>query len=67
MKFKGGLQANSFRCAYCGEINHTFVDLSQGNTQKYVEDCQVCCRPNQLSISYDKWNEKFIIQSQQSQ
>lgn len=66
MKFKGESQGSEFRCAYCGEINHTVVDPSEGETQKYIEDCQVCCRPNQLSISYDKWNEKFILQSRQS-
>ncbi|TYP93324.1 Cysteine-rich CPXCG [Fodinibius salinus] len=56
-----------YHCAYCGERNRTFVDPSQGDTQTYIEDCQVCCRPNKLSVSYDKWNEKFIIQSRQSQ
>ena len=32
-----------YTCAYCGEINLTFVDLSAGAQQSYVEDCQVCC------------------------
>lgn len=67
MKHRTELEGTAFRCAYCGEINHTVVDPSQGEIQKYIEDCQVCCRPNLLSISYDKWNEKFIIQSRQSQ
>lgn len=40
-----------FYCAYCGETNLTFVDLSGGGQQSYVEDCQVCCRPNILYIS----------------
>lgn len=40
-------------CAYCGETNTTFVDLSAGSQQSYVEDCQVCCRPNVLSIWID--------------
>jgi hypothetical protein len=60
-------QATEFRCAYCEETNHTFVDPSRGDTQKYIEDCQVCCRPNGLAISYDKWNKDFIIQSRPSQ
>ncbi len=34
-------------CAFCGESNSTFVDFSAGLTQSYVEDCQVCCQPNQ--------------------
>lgn len=40
-------------CAFCGEPNTTFVDLSAGLTQTYIEDCQVCCRPNQLYITVD--------------
>jgi len=42
-----------YYCACCGEANLTFVDLSQGLGQSYVEDCQVCCRPNQLFITVD--------------
>ena len=40
-------------CAFCGEPNTTFVDLSAGLSQTYIEDCQVCCRPNQLYITVD--------------
>lgn len=67
MKYKAESQGTKFRCAYCGEINHTFVDPSQGDTQKYIEDCQICCRPNELSVSYDKFNKEFLIQSRQAQ
>jgi hypothetical protein len=41
-------------CAFCGESNTTFVDLSAGNEQSYVEDCQVCCRPNILYVRVDE-------------
>ncbi|MEX0780141.1 MAG: CPXCG motif-containing cysteine-rich protein [Balneolales bacterium] len=44
------IQEAQYSCAWCGEINHTFVDPSQGDQQSYVEDCQVCCHPNILSI-----------------
>ncbi len=42
-----------YTCAFCGEVNTTFVDLSAGLSQTYIEDCQVCCRPNQLYITVD--------------
>jgi hypothetical protein len=42
---------SSFVCAYCFELNETIVDASGGLNQEYVEDCQVCCRPNALTIS----------------
>ncbi|MGF1481584.1 MAG: CPXCG motif-containing cysteine-rich protein [Cyanophyceae cyanobacterium] len=41
-------------CAFCGESNTTFVDLSAGSQQSYVEDCQVCCRPNVLYLRVDE-------------
>jgi hypothetical protein len=36
-------------CPYCGERQQTGVDCSAGN-QSYIEDCQVCCRPIEISI-----------------
>jgi hypothetical protein len=50
-----------YQCAGCGEWNETQVDDSAGRRQSYVEDCQVCCRPNVLSISYDAESEAFLI------
>ena len=43
----------SFTCAFCGELVDTTVDPSAGANQSYVEDCQVCCRPNVLRIRVD--------------
>lgn len=43
-----------YTCAYCGEPNLTFIDLSAGGQQSYVEDCQVCCRPNVLYVRIDE-------------
>jgi hypothetical protein len=37
-------------CPYCGEVMTTRLDLSAGS-QTYVEDCQVCCQPMQMSVS----------------
>lgn len=67
MKSKNTNHTPTFRCIYCGELNHTFIDRSQGKTQQYIEDCQVCCRPNELSVSYDKWDKEFIIQASPTQ
>lgn len=43
-----------FICAFCGEPNSTLVDLSIRQQQTYIEDCQVCCRPNVLYIRIDE-------------
>lgn len=41
----------TYFCAYCGEENDLDVDPTAGMRQEYVEDCQVCCRPNRLLIT----------------
>jgi hypothetical protein len=35
------------------------VDPSAGRRQQYIEDCQVCCKPNLLHIEYD--GEEWVI------
>lgn len=53
-----------YTCAYCGEINLTFVDLSAGSQQSYVEDCQVCCQPNVLYLCVDEETLDIEISSE---
>ena len=40
------------QCPYCGEEMEIALDPGSGPRQEYVEDCQVCCRPWQVSVSY---------------
>jgi len=39
-------------CPYCGEINEIALDPGSGSRQEYIEDCQVCCRPWRVVVSY---------------
>ena len=39
----------TIHCPYCGEAYETPVDPSAGS-QRYVEDCAVCCRPIEISL-----------------
>ncbi|MFZ0298958.1 MAG: CPXCG motif-containing cysteine-rich protein [Candidatus Sulfotelmatobacter sp.] len=50
-----------FQCAGCGEWNSTTIDESAGHHQSYVEDCQVCCKPNVLRVGYDIESREFFI------
>ncbi len=50
-----------FQCAGCGEWNSTTVDESSGRRQSYVEDCQVCCKPNLLRFEYDGTSREFFV------
>jgi hypothetical protein len=40
-------------CPYCGERYETPVDLT-GGSFSYIEDCQICCRPIELSGEVDE-------------
>lgn len=51
----------AFQCAGCGEWNQTTVDESAGRSQSYIEDCQVCCKPNLLRVRYDPEAREFVI------
>jgi hypothetical protein len=35
-----------------------------GHRQRYVEDCQVCCKPNVLCIRWDGDAEEFLIEAE---
>lgn len=43
------LPAIDIACPYCGQWITLLVDESAG-AQQYIEDCQVCCRPIQVSV-----------------
>ena len=40
-------------CPWCGETVEFLIDLGGGDSQDYVEDCEVCCRPWQVSVMLD--------------
>ena len=39
-------------CPYCGELNEIALDPGSGTEQEYTEDCQVCCRPWRVLVTY---------------
>ena len=55
---------SGFQCAGCGEWNETLVDASPGLQLSYVEDCQVCCKPNVLRITWDKSAGEYAIEAE---
>lgn len=40
----------SYLCGACGEEIVIPIDVSEGESQKFVEDCPVCCRPNVIHV-----------------
>jgi Cysteine-rich CPXCG len=56
--------SSGFQCSYCGEWNASEVDESAGASQQYVEDCQVRCQPNILTVRFDRTQDEFVIRAQ---
>jgi len=44
-----------FKCPYCFERISMLLDLSESGTQTYIEDCEVCCRPIQISFTVEEY------------
>ncbi|MGB9429082.1 MAG: CPXCG motif-containing cysteine-rich protein [Gammaproteobacteria bacterium] len=40
------------QCPYCGETIEVVIDCSVED-QRYIEDCQVCCRPMDITVAID--------------
>lgn len=41
------------QCPYCGERIELELDTANP-AQRYIEDCQVCCRPIEISTTADE-------------
>ncbi|WP_415376848.1 CPXCG motif-containing cysteine-rich protein [Patiriisocius sp. Uisw_017] len=46
------MEEHFFQCPYCWEEISMLLDTSVSH-QTYVEDCEVCCNPMELSVNYD--------------
>jgi transcription elongation factor Elf1 len=46
------MKEHFFHCPYCWEQISMLIDFSQ-SSQHYIEDCEVCCNPIQLSIKIE--------------
>jgi hypothetical protein len=51
----------TYHCAFCGEENDVFVDVSGGSHQTFTEDCAVCCRPNLITLAIDDEGDVTIV------
>ena len=53
------LTPHAIDCPYCGESIGILLDTSIPS-QRYIEDCQVCCRPITLSVEIDADGEPQV-------
>jgi hypothetical protein len=50
-------------CPHCGEAIDTFPDPGGGESQEYIEDCSVCCRPILFSATLDGATGEFDVEA----
>ena len=46
------LPSQDVECPYCGEVITLVLETSAGS-QRYIEDCHVCCRPITVDLDVD--------------
>ncbi len=44
---------SQLNCPYCGESYGSVIDLTD-RSRTYIEDCQVCCQPIQVTLRVDR-------------
>lgn len=47
-------------CPYCGEPITLLIDCSEAE-QRYVEDCEVCCRPIEIEVAIQQDGSLQVI------
>jgi transcription elongation factor Elf1 len=46
-------EEHHFDCPHCGERISMVLDMSAGS-QRYVEDCEVCCNPIEINFQVEE-------------
>lgn len=59
------LDSQDIECPYCGEVISLLLDSSAGS-QRYIEDCHVCCRPITVVLDVDEDGDPWVrVQSEE--
>ncbi len=48
------IRKHPFVCPHCNERISVLLDLSEPGFQRYVEDCEVCCNPIEISFAAEE-------------
>ena len=58
------LDSQDIESPYCGEVISLLLDSSAGS-QRYIEDCHVCCRPITVVLDVDEDGDPLVrVQSE---
>ncbi len=47
------LEEHPIQCPYCWESFEITIDPSEGESQDFVYDCEVCCRPIDVRVTIE--------------
>jgi predicted RNA-binding Zn-ribbon protein involved in translation (DUF1610 family) len=53
----------AYDCPQCGERILMFVDPGNGDEQTLIEDCQVCCKANEITVTYDRRAKQYLARA----
>ena len=53
-------------CPWCGEVYGSMLDLTDAS-RCFIEDCQVCCRPIEVSLEINESGELQQVTTRQAQ
>jgi hypothetical protein len=51
------------QCPWCAAIVVIALDPGGGSVQEYVEDCEVCCQPWAVSLSYHEGSANVSVRA----
>jgi hypothetical protein len=60
MKRRRRRDAFELACPFCGEVSGVSIDVGGGDTQSFVDDCTVCCRPRVVHVERDAESEAGV-------
>lgn len=60
-----GLESTYIQCPYCWENFEVIADCSV-DSQEYVEDCEICCRPIVMKVEINQDGLPHIEVSRES-
>lgn len=60
------IEEATLACPHCGEPIVLLLDLASG-AQEYIEDCQVCCQPIEVSLSIDPEQDDYHVDLRREQ
>ena len=55
-------EERNVQCPYCGEMLEVVLDFSVPH-QRYIEVCQVCCRPINFDVTVVQDGEATVVVS----